>query len=479
MPESMLKVFISSTSVDLPEYREAVREAILNVNMFPNSMENWAVQDINSIDLCRQKLEESDIYIGVFAYRYGWRPKGKLKGKSITEMEYDWAETKGIPRLCFIMDDNHPWPENLRDINTADIKAQKAFKERIKLRIMGRFTSTDNLKSQVTTALYKEISLISLSHNSNTLTTPSTNQSRPSKLPNPNGYIGQVIIGLVVAILGGVILAYLLKQNPFIEETPIAEKTDILLPSPAASMTSIVLTTQSIVITHNPIMTPAIFYEPTPTSILPIPPNMIYIPPGSYQLNDGSSIIVPAFAIDRTEETQDDFYTFAIDPSSTSGDDRIRLLTNTQENNPKPVIYVTWEEARDYCQSRGEGYDLPTLSEWRVAAYWNPVENQVQLYPWGNEVSWTANLNNEHDSPLLPQTYPANAWGAYDIAGNVAEWVREDNGIQRNVYRVMGGDYQSSITEVGLNVMGREYDTPYPRNDFNRVGFRCAFYPKP
>ena len=43
--KSRIDVFISSTSVDLPEYRKAVSDAILTLELFPSGMENWAVQD--------------------------------------------------------------------------------------------------------------------------------------------------------------------------------------------------------------------------------------------------------------------------------------------------------------------------------------------------------------------------------------------------------------------------------------------------
>jgi hypothetical protein len=101
MPEQKLIVFIGSTREDLTEHRAAVRAAVTELGLFPEG----------------KKFKKADIYVGIYAYRYGWQPPG-FDNKSITELEYDWAGEKGIPRLCFVVDDNHPWPETKKDYKT-------------------------------------------------------------------------------------------------------------------------------------------------------------------------------------------------------------------------------------------------------------------------------------------------------------------------------------------------------------------------
>ena len=155
MSKPHIDVFISSTSIDLPEYRQVVKEAILDLDFFPNGMENWPVTGENPVDLCKKMVFDSEVYLGIFAYRYGWKPDG-YSGKSITEMEYDWAgevirDGKPIPRLCFIMRDDHPWPTDRRE---PEAEAElKRFKARLKANHAGFFTTPDNLKAQVTAAL--------------------------------------------------------------------------------------------------------------------------------------------------------------------------------------------------------------------------------------------------------------------------------------------------------------------------------------
>jgi len=48
-----IDVFISSTSIDLPEYRKAVQDAILSLGLYPSGMEHWPVAGENPVELCR------------------------------------------------------------------------------------------------------------------------------------------------------------------------------------------------------------------------------------------------------------------------------------------------------------------------------------------------------------------------------------------------------------------------------------------
>ncbi|MBZ0283667.1 MAG: SUMF1/EgtB/PvdO family nonheme iron enzyme [Anaerolineae bacterium] len=148
-----IDVFISSTSIDLPDYRKAVQDAILSLGLHPSGMEHWPVAGENPVDLCRKMVFDAEIYLGIYAHRYGWRPDGDT---SITEMEYDWAadvrrDGKPIPRLCFIMADSHPWPKDKMELDALD--ALNDFKKRVKENQVGFFTTPDDLKAQVTAAL--------------------------------------------------------------------------------------------------------------------------------------------------------------------------------------------------------------------------------------------------------------------------------------------------------------------------------------
>jgi Domain of unknown function (DUF4062) len=100
---------ISSTARDLPEHRKEVLDACLRMGMFPMMMEHLPASDTEAIMASLRLVGDADIYIGVFAHRYGYVPQeNNPQQLSITEMEYNRAVERGIPRLVFLMDKAHP-----------------------------------------------------------------------------------------------------------------------------------------------------------------------------------------------------------------------------------------------------------------------------------------------------------------------------------------------------------------------------------
>jgi len=96
---------ISSTVRDLPEHRERVRDACLRQEFVPSMMENWPSMDADGVTASLEKVEKADVYIGVFGFLYSFVPSGSKI--SITEMEYNRAVERKIPRLIFLMDEQH------------------------------------------------------------------------------------------------------------------------------------------------------------------------------------------------------------------------------------------------------------------------------------------------------------------------------------------------------------------------------------
>src|SRR4051794_9607382 len=106
--KSHLNVFISSTSKDLDEHRIAVRDIILALDYYPIMMEYFPAMDASAVNLCMDKVDEAELYIGIFAHRYGFCPEEY--NISITEMEFNRATENAIPRLCFLVDERMDWP---------------------------------------------------------------------------------------------------------------------------------------------------------------------------------------------------------------------------------------------------------------------------------------------------------------------------------------------------------------------------------
>lgn len=108
-----LKVYISSTSVDLTEYRRVVITALRKSGFVPICMEDYVAQDTLPVDKCLADVAQSDLYVGIFAWRYGFIPPGHEK--SITELEYRKAVEKAIPTLIFLLDEKADWPSEYCD----------------------------------------------------------------------------------------------------------------------------------------------------------------------------------------------------------------------------------------------------------------------------------------------------------------------------------------------------------------------------
>lgn len=147
-----LKVMISSTARDLPEHREKVMHACMRLGMFhPEMMEHLSAEDANAVQVSLRMVEEADLYLGVFGFRYGYIPPNSET--SVTEMEYNRAVERGIPQLIFLMDDDHPVKPS--DVETgAGAEKLKAFKERLKAdRVVGFFKSADELLALVIQSL--------------------------------------------------------------------------------------------------------------------------------------------------------------------------------------------------------------------------------------------------------------------------------------------------------------------------------------
>jgi tetratricopeptide (TPR) repeat protein len=165
----VLRIFVSSTAVDLLEYRDKVRDAVLSLKSLPIAMETFSAMSGQPASECMRMAAEADAVICIVAHRYGYVPPTELGGdgeRSITWLEVDAAKRAGKPVFAWLVDPNVPWtqvreqdrltlepPEKVAEIVKA-VQKFKEFKDYLERECMRQtFTSAENLAMQVTTAL--------------------------------------------------------------------------------------------------------------------------------------------------------------------------------------------------------------------------------------------------------------------------------------------------------------------------------------
>src|SRR5580698_4939495 len=99
-----LQVFVSSTFSDLIKERQAAVEAILTAGHIPAGMELFTTGDESQMEVIKQWIDESDVYLLILGARYGSiEPKSE---KSYTQLEYEYATSKNKPVFaCVIKED--------------------------------------------------------------------------------------------------------------------------------------------------------------------------------------------------------------------------------------------------------------------------------------------------------------------------------------------------------------------------------------
>ena len=103
----MATIYLSSTYEDLKDYRRAVVGALLKAGYHVIGMEDYVATHRRPVDECLKDVEKADIYVGLFAFRYGYVPPPEHNNPgalSITELEFRHAEKLKRPCLTFIAD---------------------------------------------------------------------------------------------------------------------------------------------------------------------------------------------------------------------------------------------------------------------------------------------------------------------------------------------------------------------------------------
>jgi hypothetical protein len=105
-----MNIYLSSTLDDLRDYRERVMDALRKDQHLV--LDSYEATPEPTLEQCLRDVVACDVYVGLFAWRYGWQPPGTQE--SITALEYRAAVAAGKPRLVF-MRPLRGWPGELID----------------------------------------------------------------------------------------------------------------------------------------------------------------------------------------------------------------------------------------------------------------------------------------------------------------------------------------------------------------------------
>jgi formylglycine-generating enzyme required for sulfatase activity len=104
---------------------------------------------------------------------------------------------------------------------------------------------------------------------------------------------------------------------------------------------------------------------------------------------------------------------------------QIEEQLNNFKGKNKPVVYVSWKDVQEFIRTlskkEGKMYRLSTEAEWEYAAragtttvyYWGNDQEGIEKYAWNG-------FNSDNHIHPVGQLKP-NAWGLYDMSGNVWE----------------------------------------------------------
>ncbi len=222
-----------------------------------------------------------------------------------------------------------------------------------------------------------------------------------------------------------------------------------------------------------------------------------FIPPGIFLMGSPRSeeerdddetqhrvTLTQGFFLGVTPVTQAQWRTvMGSDPCSFQGDNR-------------PVERVSWEECQEFCkrlsQQDRKPYRLPTEAEWEYACragtntpfFFGETINTDQVNYDGNGPYGTGRMEVYRKETTPVSNFPANAWGLYDIHGNVWEWCqdwygaypasdqKDPQGPNSGEARVLRG---GSWENYAWSCRAARRDGSAPGNRSNFIGFRVCF----
>ena len=155
--EKRYQVFVSSTFADLQDERRKVLQTLMEMDCIPAGMEIFPAVDEEQSAFIKKIIDDCDYYLLIIGGRYGSVTED---GVSYTEVEYDYAVSKGVKVIAFL----HEKPEEIaagKSELSAELRARlEAFRAKASTGRLVRFwTRAEDLPGLVALSLSKTIKI--------------------------------------------------------------------------------------------------------------------------------------------------------------------------------------------------------------------------------------------------------------------------------------------------------------------------------
>lgn len=152
MQDKIYQIFVSSTYEDLKDERVAVMSAIADMGYVPVGMEQFPAGDQEQMTYIRKLIDNVDYYVIIIAGRYGH--EHPVEKKSYTELEFEYAQSRGIPIAILLHGDRDNIPNGKTEKSPQKQKKLESFIARIsKDRVRDHWTDKGGLKYAVRKAI--------------------------------------------------------------------------------------------------------------------------------------------------------------------------------------------------------------------------------------------------------------------------------------------------------------------------------------
>lgn len=179
-----ITIFVSSTFADLERHRSLVRDAITRLEHASKAMEFFGALPDSPKEECLRLVRSSNAYVGIFGMRYGFTDAES--GKSLTQLEYEEAQTIRLPSLIYLMDEDfHLLLPKHVEAGESALKLQDLKRTLKKNHVVSFFSSPEDLTAKVTQDLVKLLGAVERTPGAHVLSQIAVNSVRRHPLTEP------------------------------------------------------------------------------------------------------------------------------------------------------------------------------------------------------------------------------------------------------------------------------------------------------